>query len=76
MGWKSMFGMESLDTLPVPADAKGPTSIRQSVISWACGTGRPRTARVKNKAKAKAKAKPDGGVVAAAAKSKPAQGTR
>ena len=35
-----MFGTETLDTLPSDADAKGAASIRQSVISWACGTGR------------------------------------
>jgi D-alanyl-D-alanine carboxypeptidase len=38
--WKVMFGTETLDTLPSDADAKGAASIRQSVISWACGTGR------------------------------------
>jgi D-alanyl-D-alanine carboxypeptidase len=41
-GWKAMFGMESLDTMPVAADAKGVVSIRHAVISWACGTGRRR----------------------------------
>ena len=60
-GWKSMFGMESLDTMPVAADAKGVVSIRHAVISWACGTGRRRVlakARGKRaKAAAAAKAK-------------------
>jgi D-alanyl-D-alanine carboxypeptidase len=61
LGWKTLFGTESLETLPLAADAKGAVSIRQSVISWACGTGRRRAvARAKNKAKR--------GVVAAAAK--------
>jgi D-alanyl-D-alanine carboxypeptidase len=56
--WKSMFGMQSLDTLPLAADAKGVTSIRSSVISWACGTGRRRTvAKAKRKRAAQAAAK-------------------
>jgi D-alanyl-D-alanine carboxypeptidase len=63
--WKALFGTESLDTLPLAADAKAAVSIRQTVVSWACGTGRRRAvARAKNKAKAKR------GVVTAAAKSK------
>ncbi|MBX9590375.1 MAG: D-alanyl-D-alanine carboxypeptidase [Hyphomonadaceae bacterium] len=49
-GWKSMFGMESLDNLPVAADAKGVVSIRHAVVSWACGTGRRKVlARTKRK---------------------------
>jgi D-alanyl-D-alanine carboxypeptidase len=61
--WKALFGTESLDTLPLAADAKSAVSIRQTVISWACGTGRRRAvARAKNKAKR--------GAVATAAKSK------
>jgi D-alanyl-D-alanine carboxypeptidase len=52
LGWKTLFGSESLDTLPLAADAKGAVSIRQSVISWACGTGRRRAvARAKHKGK-------------------------
>ena len=46
--WKAMFGTHTLDTLPTDAEAKGAASIRQSVISWACGTGR-RLARAKRK---------------------------
>jgi D-alanyl-D-alanine carboxypeptidase len=61
LGWKSMFGTESLDTLPLAADPKGPVSIRQAVISWACGTGR-RVVRAKGKRRtvvvAKSKAAP------------------
>jgi D-alanyl-D-alanine carboxypeptidase len=63
--WKAYFGTESLDTLPLAADAKAAVSIRQTVLSWACGTGRRRAV-----ARAKAKAKAKRGVVTAAAKSK------
>ena len=47
--WKAFFGAHTLDTLPTDVEAKGAASIRQSVISWACGTGRRRTARGKRK---------------------------
>jgi D-alanyl-D-alanine carboxypeptidase len=48
--WKAMFGTYTLETLPADAEAKGAASIRQSVISWACGTGRRRSvARGKRK---------------------------
>src|SRR5262249_29243692 len=57
LGWKTLFGTESLDTLPVAADAKGVVSIRQSVISWACGTGRRRVARANAAAKTKSGSK-------------------
>jgi D-alanyl-D-alanine carboxypeptidase len=39
-GWKAMFGMEDLQSMPMAADPKGAQSIRHAVISWACGTGR------------------------------------
>jgi D-alanyl-D-alanine carboxypeptidase len=39
-GWKTLFGTETVDTLPAAADAKSVVSIRESVISWACGTAR------------------------------------
>jgi len=69
LGWKALFGTDSIDTLPVAADAKSVVSIRQSVISWACGTGRRRAvARAKNKGK-----RP---VVAAAAKAKAGQAAK
>lgn len=41
-GWKNLFNTQSIDNLPVPTDAKGITSMRESVVSWDCGTGRPR----------------------------------
>jgi D-alanyl-D-alanine carboxypeptidase len=42
--WRAMLGVDNLNTLPLAADAKGAASIRHAVISWACGTGRPRRA--------------------------------
>jgi D-alanyl-D-alanine carboxypeptidase len=60
LGWKSLFGTDSLETLPLASDAKSVVSIRQSVKSWACGTGRRR-------AVTRAKSKNKRGVVAAAA---------
>jgi D-alanyl-D-alanine carboxypeptidase len=67
LGWKSLFGTDSLDTLPPAPDAKSVVSIRQTVISWACGTGRRRAvARAKNKNKR-------GVVAASAAKAKAGQ---
>src|SRR5262249_15180822 len=60
LGWKALFGTESLDSLPLAADAKGAISIRQHVISWACGTGRRRAIARSRKSKH--------GVVAAAVK--------
>jgi D-alanyl-D-alanine carboxypeptidase len=66
--WKTLFGTDSLDTLPLATDAKGVVSIRQSVISWACGTGRRRAvARAKKNKR---------GVVAAAAKPKAGQAAK
>jgi len=60
--WKQLFNTVSIDNAPVPADAKGITSMRQSVISWECGTGRKRTIvgrKAKNKAaRVKKKANP------------------
>ena len=80
-GWKSMFGMENVNTMPVAADAKGVVSIRHAVVSWACGTGRRRTLarskRKREKAAAAAKdqkqgpQKQDKGPAAAKAKAKP-----
>ena len=68
--WKTLFGADSVDTLPVAADAKGAASIRQSVISIVCGTARRRVARGRSKAKA---AKAKAGAVAAAASKTPSK---
>lgn len=49
LAWKTMFGTETLDTLPMAADPKSAASIRKSVISWVCGNGPRRVARKKGK---------------------------
>jgi D-alanyl-D-alanine carboxypeptidase len=41
VGWKALFPAQTIATLPLEPDAKGPVSVRQSVLSWACGN-RPR----------------------------------
>lgn len=35
-GWKQLFNTTTIDTLPVPSDAKGVSSMRQAVHNWAC----------------------------------------
>ncbi len=35
-GWKQIFNASTLDSLPVPEDAKGVASMRQTVHNWAC----------------------------------------
>lgn len=70
LGWKAMFNTtQTLDSLPLAADARPITSMRQSVISWECGTrrrpktvnlskGKPKTVSMRvAKAKAEAAAK-------------------
>ena len=37
--WKELFAPQTLDTMPIAEDAKGPMTMRQSVISYECGTG-------------------------------------
>ena len=54
--WKALFAPQTLDTMPIPDDAKGPMTMRQAVISYECGTGGRR-------AVAKAKKKGTGQVV-------------
>jgi D-alanyl-D-alanine carboxypeptidase len=46
--WKATFGSPTIETLPAAAEPKAAASIRSSVKSWACGTGR-RVARGKRK---------------------------
>ena len=74
-GWKALFNTtQTIDTMPLAADARSITSMRQSVISWECGTrGRPRTVNL-GKGKPKtvsmrvAKAKAEAAAKAAKAK--------
>jgi D-alanyl-D-alanine carboxypeptidase len=75
LAWKTMFGTETLDTLPMAADPKSAASIRKSVISWVCGNGPRRVARKKGKrristAASKAKAVAKKARAAAAKKAK------
>lgn len=70
LGWKALFNnSQTIDTMPLTSDARPITSIRQSVISWECGTrrrpktvnlskGKPKTVSMRvAKAKAEAAAK-------------------
>ncbi len=42
-GWKQLFSSPpTLDTLPIPADAKGVQSMRQTVTGWECGARKAR----------------------------------
>jgi D-alanyl-D-alanine carboxypeptidase len=47
--WKALFPSASIDNLPFADDVKGRASVRQTVISWVCGTARRVVARLKNK---------------------------
>jgi D-alanyl-D-alanine carboxypeptidase len=52
-GWKALFPAQSVDTMPMAEDAKGAITMRQAVISFACGTGRRRAVAKRRRAKAK-----------------------
>lgn len=57
-GWKALFGnSQSIETMPIAADALGPMTMRQAVISFECGTARRRVAKRKQKGHVAAKAK-------------------
>ena len=47
--WKELLGAPVLDKLPMTEDAKGPVTMRQAVISYACGTGRRRAVAKRKK---------------------------
>ena len=47
--WKVLFEAERIDSLPMDDGAKGATSIRQTVISWVCGTARRAIAKFDRK---------------------------
>jgi D-alanyl-D-alanine carboxypeptidase len=57
-GWKALFKSPSVDAMPLAPEAKGITSIRDTVISWECGTRRraPRPAAQVRTVRAKAAA--------------------
>jgi hypothetical protein len=47
--WKALFPSPSIDSLPMADDAKGPITIRKTVISWVCGTARRAVAKLNGK---------------------------
>lgn len=47
--WKALFSPPTLDTMPMAEDAKGPTTVRQTVRSYVCGTIRRAVAKAKRK---------------------------
>lgn len=52
--WKAAFNPQTVETLPLPADAKSVMSVRSTVLSFECGTMKPRavaTRRAKKKAR-------------------------
>ena len=72
--WKELFNQTNIDNLPADPAAKGITTVRETVVSWDCGRGRPRarnTVVARNKAlkakvaavKAKGAAKKKGGEI-------------
>ncbi|OYW56228.1 MAG: D-alanyl-D-alanine carboxypeptidase [Hyphomicrobium sp. 32-62-53] len=40
LGWKQIFNQSTIDNMPVPAEAKGPISVRSTIQSWDCGNGK------------------------------------
>jgi len=46
-GWKAMFNSETIVSRPIEADAKGPITIRESVISWVCGKSQKAMAKMR-----------------------------
>ncbi len=54
VGWKALFSStQTIDSMPIATDARPIASMRQSVISWECGTRRrPKTVNL-NKGKPK-----------------------
>lgn len=70
-GWKSLFNTASLDNLPLSPEAKGPVSMRETVMAWDCNP----KARARAVAAARAAAKKQRMDQAAAKAAKQAQGT-
>jgi D-alanyl-D-alanine carboxypeptidase len=44
--WIALFNPPTLTSMPIAADAKGPMTMRQAVVSYECGTARRRVAKV------------------------------
>ena len=47
--WKALFPTSSIENYPINADARGPTTVRQTVISWVCGAARLALAKLSRK---------------------------
>jgi len=47
--WQALFNPPTLASMPLAADAKGPMTMRQAVVSYECGTARRRVAKVHKK---------------------------
>jgi D-alanyl-D-alanine carboxypeptidase len=47
--WKAAFPSQSLATMPMDEAAKGAVTIRETVISWVCGTGRRALAKMRKR---------------------------
>ncbi|RZI38909.1 D-alanyl-D-alanine carboxypeptidase, partial [Herbaspirillum sp. HC18] len=46
-GWKAIFASETITSLPITPDAKGPVTIRESVVSWVCGKTQKAMAKIR-----------------------------
>ena len=78
-GWKMLFNSTSIDNMPLDASAKGPASVRESVLAWDCGhrpkkvsSGKTRKKVGAQKKAASAPAKPTAAVTSSPA-AKPKQ---
>jgi D-alanyl-D-alanine carboxypeptidase len=40
LGWKQIFNQATIDNLPIPAEVRGPISVRSTIQSWDCGNGK------------------------------------
>lgn len=58
--WKQMFNNTTVDSLPLAADLKSATSIRESLVSWHCNGRKPQRRKVVKK-KAPSHAKSEAG---------------
>ena len=47
--WVALFNPPTLTGMPIAADAKGPMTMRQAVVSYECGTARQRVTKVKKR---------------------------
>lgn len=75
--WKAMFPIQTVASLPIEPDAKGPITIRESVISWVCGKSQKAMAKLrKRRAEKIAATNPSKKVVPRAKSVKAAEGSK